>query len=60
MRCYTQKYRFPSKTAKGNQKKNVVLNCKKKRFFLRKLTKTSKLILCFSEILKFFICVRVI
>ena len=32
---------------------------KKKRFFLRKLTKMSKLILRFSEIPKSFICVRV-
>ena len=36
----------------------VVLKCKK-CFFLRKLTKMSKLILCFSEIPKIFICVRV-
>ena len=62
MRCYTQKYRFPSKTAKWNQtnKKITILKYKKKRrFFLRKLTKVSKLILCFSEIPKTFICVRV-
>ena len=36
----------------------VVLKCKK-CFFFRKLTKMSNLILCFSEIPKMFICVRV-
>ena len=58
MRNYTQKYRFPSKTEKWNQKK-LLFESVKKRFFLRKLTKMSKLILCFSEIPKTFICVRV-
>ena len=38
-------------------KKITVLNSKKK-FFLRKLTKMSKLILCFLEIPKTFIFVR--
>ena len=48
----TQKYR----TA---QKKLLSLESLKKYFFLRKLTKMSNLILCFSEIPELFICVRV-
>ena len=40
-------------------KKITVLECKKNVSFLRKLTKMSKLILCFSEIPKTFICVLV-
>ena len=61
MRYYTQKYRFSSKTAKWNPKKITVLKnvSVKKHFFLRKLTEMSKLILCFSEIPKTFIFVRV-
>ena len=59
MRYYTQKYRFHSKTAKWNQKNITILKCKNKGSFLRKLTKMSKLILCFSEIPKTFVFVRV-
>ena len=41
------------------QKKIVVLKCNKMFFFfLRKLTKISNLILCFSEISNIYICVR--
>ena len=40
-------------------KKITVLECKKIVSFLRKLTKMSKLILCFSEIPKTFASVRV-
>ena len=47
------------KTANWNQKDFGCFKAQKKCFFLRKLTKMSNLILCFSEISKFFICVRV-
>ena len=57
MRYYTQKYRFTSKTARWNQKNNV-LKCKKTLLF-EKIKKMSKLIFCFSEIPKTFTCVRV-
>ena len=40
-------------------KKITVLECKKNVSFLRKLTKMSKLILCFSEIPKTVVSVRV-
>ena len=40
-------------------KKNYCFKVWKNRFFLRKLTKMFKLILCFSEIPKTFICVHV-
>ena len=59
MRYYTQKYRFTSKTAKWNQKRNILFSSvKKTHFFLRKLTKMSKLMLCFSETPKTFTCIR--
>ena len=59
MRYYTQKYRFTSKTAKWNQKRNILFSSVKKTlFFLRKLTKMSKLMLCFSETPKTFTCIR--
>ena len=38
MRYYTQRYRFPSKTANLNQKKNTVLKCQKK-FLFQKIDK---------------------
>ena len=44
---------------KMKQKKNVVVLKFKKKFFLRKLTEMSNLILCFSEVPKIFICFRV-
>ena len=47
------------KTVKSNKKNVVVLKCKSKSFFLRKLTERSDLIICFSEIPKIFICFRV-
>ena len=50
---------FLQKLQNKIKKKITVLKCKKKRFFLRKLTKISKLILSFSEISKTFICVPV-
>ena len=60
MRCYTQKYGFPSKTAKGNQKKkNAVLKCKKKRFLFEKIDKNvqiNSLFLGNSE--NFYLCPR--
>ena len=64
MRYYSQKYRFPSKTAKWNQKKkkkkNTIYKFIKRLFlFFWKLTKMFKLILCISEIPKTFIFVRV-
>ena len=50
-----QKYRTPSKL-QNEIKKNIVLSWRvKKCFFLRKLTKISNLILCFSKIPKIFI-----
>ena len=52
----TQKYSTPSKLQ--NELKKIVSKSKK-CFFLRKLTKMSNLILCFSEIPKTFIRVRV-
>ena len=60
MRCCSQKYRFPSKTAKWNQKKKYYFKVYKKTVsFFWKLTKMFKLILCISEIPKTFIFVRV-
>ena len=47
------------KTVKWNKKNVVVLKCKNRGFFLRKLTETSNLILCFSEIPKILVCVGV-
>ena len=44
---------------KMKQKKIVVVLKFKKKFFLRKLTEMSNLILCFSEVPKIFICFRV-
>ena len=56
MRHYTQKYHFPSKSAKQNLKKKILFeSIYKNRFFLRKLTKMFKLI----KIPKTFICVRI-
>ena len=47
------------KTTNWNQEKKIVILKCKKRFFLRKLTKMSNLILCFLEIPKIFIYGRV-
>ena len=47
-----------SKTTKWNKKKIIVILKRRKMFFLRKMTKISNLILCFSQIPKIFIFTR--
>ena len=56
---YDSKVLQSFKTVKWNKKNVVVLKCKNRGFFLRKLTETSNLILCFSEIPKIVICFRI-